>query len=499
MVFADGRASSSKRVVRTASEFATSGPGCGALSNSHLVLQLRTSSRGTRLLPHTAAILIILAAVSPAGAQRPAAHARQRAKSVSQKTVPHLDISRINDVNTRDTVGPHAEGDAVVRAEILLDRLKFSPGEIGTTYGDNFAKAVAAFQAASGLPAMGSVDAATWAALNDDQSSGHVQPKQAPPPNQNPGGDQPQSQQQQVQQQQAANQQNPQPNGQGKPGNSNQSQGQPVPNQGTNPEQGPQPNGQPQAAGQQGGRSPGSPPPPAIISYIILPEDVAGPFTKIPAVSGRDRGERLMLVEARLKRLNYSSPLQLLAERFHSSPRLLVELNPRKDFKKEGEQIQVPNVLTPAPPPANSVVVDASTHSVAALDGSGHILAFYPATIGSEHDPLPVGDWNVMEIDRYPHFKYNPNLFWDSKDKHPRATLPPGPRNPVGVVWIGLSKEHYGIHGTPQPSLIGQTQSHGCIRLTNWDASELAGMVKIGTPAVLEEGTASQPQPASSR
>jgi len=371
----------------------------------------------------------------------------------------HLDLAKINDPNTRDTVGPHSQGDAVVRAEILLDRLKFSPGEIGTAYDDNFAKAVAAFQAASRLPALGSVDSATWSALNNDQSTGHVQQQ---PQKQGPAGGQ---------------QQSGSPNSQGS--------GQPTDNQ---------PNAQTQSSQNQGA------PPPAIVSYTILPEDVAGPFTKIPEVTGRDRGERMMLVEARFKQLNYASALDLLAEKFHASPRLLVELNPAKRFDKEGEQIEVPNVLTPAPQQASSVVVDASTHSVTALDGSNKVLAFYPATVGSEHDPLPVGHWTVKEIDRYPHFKYNPNLFWDSEDKRPRARLAPGPRNPVGVVWIGLSKEHYGIHGTAKPALIGQTQSHGCIRLTNWDASELAGMVKVGTPVLLEEGTPSpaQLQPASS-
>lgn len=419
--------------------------------------------RRLRVLPLLSRALLILAVLATASADwaqssRVAVRATTRARQHSR--APHLDVAKINDPNTRDTVGPHSQGDAVVRAEILLDRLKFSPGEIGAAYDDNFAKAVAAFQAASGLPALGSVDSATWTALNNDQSTGHVQQH---PQNQGPGGGQQQS---------------------GPP--NSQASGQPAHNQ---------PNAQTQSSQDQGA------PPPAIISYTILPEDVAGPFTKIPEVTGRDRGERMMLVEARFKQLNYASALDLLAEKFHASPRLLVELNPDKRFDKEGEQIEVPNVLTPAPQQASSVVVDASTHSVTALDGSNKVLAFYPATVGSEHDPLPVGHWTVKEIDRYPHFNYNPNLFWDSEDKRPRARLAPGPRNPVGVVWIGLSKEHYGIHGTPKPALIGQTQSHGCIRLTNWDASELAGMVKVGTPVLLEEGTPSPAhlQPASSR
>ena len=142
-----------------------------------------------------------------------------------------------------------------------------------------------------------------------------------------------------------------------------------------------------------------------------------------------------------------------------------------------------------APPQAGSVVVDASTRSITVLDGNSKALAFYPATVGSEHDPLPVGNWKVAEVNWYPHFKYNPTLFWDSKNKHPRATLAPGPRSPVSVVWIGLLKEHYGILGTPAPPKFGQTQSHGCIRLTNWDAADLAKMVHPGTPVILQQGS----------
>ena len=111
----------------------------------------------------------------------------------------------------------------------------------------------------------------------------------------------------------------------------------------------------------------------------------------------------------------------------------------------------------------------------------------YSATIGSEHDPLPLGEWKINGVVRNPQFHYNAELFWDAKDRTDRQTLPPGPNNPVGLVWIDLSKEHYGIHGTPEPGKIGHTESHGCIRLTNWDALELAAMVRPGTPATLKE------------
>src|SRR6185369_5804467 len=134
-----------------------------------------------------------------------------------------------------------------------------------------------------------------------------------------------------------------------------------------------------------------------------------------------------------------------------------------------------------------SVEVDAGNLRVTALDARGRILASFPATIGSAHDPLPLGAWKILGVARNPVFHYNPNLFWDANPKDERATIPAGPNSPVGVAWIALSKDHYGIHGAPEPSRIGYTQSHGCIRLTNWDVSKLAEMVKPGTPAILKE------------
>jgi lipoprotein-anchoring transpeptidase ErfK/SrfK len=131
--------------------------------------------------------------------------------------------------------------------------------------------------------------------------------------------------------------------------------------------------------------------------------------------------------------------------------------------------------------------VDASDKTVAAFDAAGKLVAQYPATTGSEHDPLPIGTWKINGVSKNPSFHYNPDLFWDADAKDEKTTIKPGPNNPVGVVWIDLSKPHYGIHGTPEPSTIGKTQSHGCIRLTNWDAAELAQMVAPGMPAILQE------------
>ncbi len=212
--------------------------------------------------------------------------------------------------------------------------------------------------------------------------------------------------------------------------------------------------------------------------YTITPDDVAGPFDKIP---------HDMMAQAKLQSLGYQSPQEKLGERFHISPALLAKLNPGKDMAKTGEQILVPDVVREYAVPADKVVVSKNTRTVSAFRADGTLLAQYPATMGSEHDPLPIGEWKITEIDHYPKFHYNPALFWDAKPRDSKATIPPGPNNPVGVVWIGLSKEHYGIHGSPEPGNIGHTQSHGCIRLTNWDAEELSKMVKVGTPALLQE------------
>jgi len=215
---------------------------------------------------------------------------------------------------------------------------------------------------------------------------------------------------------------------------------------------------------------------PTLVDYTITAEDAKGPFTKVPVD---------MMAKAKLKALDYASVAEKLGEKFHASPAFLRKLNPGKRLAA-GETIRVPNVRTDVPAKAAKVVVDQSDGSVSALDAQDKVLARYPATMGSEHDPLPLGNWKIVGVQQNPTFNYNPDLFWDAKAKDSKAKIPAGPNNPVGRVWIDLSKEHYGIHGTPEPSTIGKTESHGCIRLTNWDARELADLVAPGTPAVLQ-------------
>ena len=217
------------------------------------------------------------------------------------------------------------------------------------------------------------------------------------------------------------------------------------------------------------------------VTYVIDDADVKGPFTKsIP---------RDLEKQASLPRLAYRSVLERLGEKFHVSPALLQQMNPHVSFTT-GTEIQVPAV-TPfdvdAKPPAEPVEPDVTiqvTREDSALRVSrpdGTLIFFAPVTTGSEHDPLPIGDWKVTAVEWHPVFHYNPKLFWDAKPKQTRADIQRGPNNPVGIVWIDINREHYGLHGSPEPSRIGHTESHGCIRLTNWDAARVTSFVKPGT------------------
>lgn len=217
---------------------------------------------------------------------------------------------------------------------------------------------------------------------------------------------------------------------------------------------------------------------PLLVNYTTTREDVAGPFEKVPVD---------MMEKAKLPSLGYESAIEGLGEKFHVSPGLLRKLNPGKRFDQVGVDILVPNVAKDPLPKAASVTVSKSNTVVTALDAAGKVIAQYPATVGSGKDPLPVGSWVVTSVLRNPPFFYDPSLFWNAEAADEKAKIAAGPNNPVGLVWIGLSKPHYGIHGTPEPSTVGHTQSHGCIRLTNWDAAELAGIVGPKTPVHLKE------------
>ncbi|MEW6024258.1 MAG: L,D-transpeptidase [Pseudomonadota bacterium] len=287
-----------------------------------------------------------------------------------------------------DAAAERAEFERLLRAQVLLDRLHFSPGEIDGAYGSNMRQALTTFQKTRNLEAHGKLDDATWNALNADTT-------------------------------------------------------------------------------------------PTLTAYVLTGEDVDGPFVKIPED---------MMEKSKLDKLGYASPLEGLGEKFHASPDLLARLNPGKNFNRAGEQIVVPAVHGGAPlPQAAKVVVSDSRKVLMLFDSAERLIAQYPASTGSEHDPLPVGNWTIEGVHPNPTYHYNPKLFWDADPSHKKATVAAGPNNPVGVAWIDLSKPHYGIHGTPVPKFIGKTESHGCIRLTNWSAAEVAQVVGAGTNVVLQE------------
>lgn len=222
---------------------------------------------------------------------------------------------------------------------------------------------------------------------------------------------------------------------------------------------------------------------PPTITYTISEQDAsASTVAKLPED---------MMEKAKLKSLGYTSIVEMIAERFHASPALLQRLNPKAGFTS-GEQITVPNVTVVSeaegkPIPGIAVRVSKSESVLQVTDAGGKVLMHAPVTSGSEHDPLPIGSWTVTAVARNPSFNYNPDLFWDADPSHAKAKLPPGPNNPVGLVWIDINKPHYGIHGTPEPGTVGHTESHGCVRLTNWDALKLAAMVGKGTPVEFVE------------
>ena len=248
-----------------------------------------------------------------------------------------------------------------------------------------------------------------------------------------------------------------------------------------------------------------------LVEYRITAEDAAGPFVgQIP---------QDLMAQSELPALGYRSVVEAIAERFHTTPEALKLMNATATFAAD-EAILVPNVepmALPKNPPKNSITdgsqpratgtsgrkgpqqpassaadqvvvrVSRSSSSLSVAGADGKIVFFAPVTTGSERDPLPIGEWKVNGVQFNPSFRYNPDLFWDADPAHTKATIPPGPNGPVGLVWIDISKEHYGLHGTPEPSQIGRTQSHGCVRLTNWDALRLASLVRPGTQVLFTE------------
>lgn len=300
----------------------------------------------------------------------------------------------------------------IMRIQVILDRLGFSPGVIDGRHGKSFVAAVKGFQTARGMTASGDLDKPTLAAFDRYRDFR------------------------------------------------------------------------------------------AVRALALTEDGLAGPFTN-PMPKDPQK-------QAKLDGLHYRNRMEKLAEMFHTKPSVLIEMNSLQTLLRPGTRVNFPNVLPssrtydatlsdgwrqtlsmlnvdPSQPRGARIVVDKSDEVLRVYNDQDRLVAQFPATMGSEHDPLPIGKWKINGFDYNPEFSYNPDLFWDAKRGAEKALLPPGPNGPVGVIWIDLSKPHYGIHGTPEPSTIGRAESHGCIRLTNWDAARLSLMVRPGTPAVFQE------------
>ena len=225
---------------------------------------------------------------------------------------------------------------------------------------------------------------------------------------------------------------------------------------------------------------------PVIIDYKISEKDAKGPFLeKLPAKMEDMKG---------LKSLDYTSAREAIAEKFHMSEGLLEALNPGKKFDQAGQTISVVNVAKKETKPLVArLEVDKTAQTVKALGKTGELIAFFPASVGSDEKPTPNGVLKVTSIDAQPNYRYNPDYKFKGVKSKEAFTINPGPNNPAGSHWIGLSSESYGIHGTPNPSKVSKSDSHGCVRLTNWDVDRLAKMLKKGTEvAFIEREAASK-------
>ena len=210
---------------------------------------------------------------------------------------------------------------------------------------------------------------------------------------------------------------------------------------------------------------------PAYVEYTITEADLKGPFAKeIP---------HDYALQAKMKGLYYTRTTEMLGEKFHMDENFLKKINPTATFKKAGEKIIVSNKRVDVAEDIHLIVAHKGAKQLYLFNSRNQMIGSFPATIGSADTPSPTGTYKIVGVAKNPHYSYSPSNFVQGKNLKP-LSLPPGPNGPVGNIWIGLSKKSFGIHGTPNPSLISKTASHGCIRLTNWDANDLGAKVRSG-------------------
>jgi lipoprotein-anchoring transpeptidase ErfK/SrfK len=275
----------------------------------------------------------------------------------------------------------------VAKVQIILDRNGVSPGVIDGFPGENFVKAIAAFETMNELEADGMIDDKVWAALVKTDG-------------------------------------------------------------------------------------------PVLKSYLITENDLSGLVEHVP----EDYSE-----VAEMEHVGYSSVDEKLAERFHLSLEFLRLLNPDADFST-GSEIVVADSGQDVDTDVVRIEVDKKQAQLRAFTESGGMVAAYPVTVGSDQLPSPSGRHKVVTIVREANYTYQPDENFQQGDNDQPLILPPGPNNPVGGIWIDLSEPTYGLHGTPEPDQIDKTPSHGCVRMTNWDARELAEMVSKGTVVEFIDG-----------